>query len=449
MNTSITGFLLVLLFVCSGCDHSETQAPIVKEQEVTDYLNTEKFQQSVQINRIEDNISFWRNKLKSDPSSITYRSKLGAALIQHFDVKRDIRDLNKAGDLLKAADSLSGIKNAERLQALSNLAIKKHQFREAYRYARKALDIGDEESTSHLLLFDTMMERGEAELAKRHLDKVKNPYNFAYLIRRARYKDYRGQLDSAIYYMEKAQDIAAPHSRLAAWTAGTLGDMYGHAGKVQKSYRLYRKVLQMEHTGDTYLHSLKGIAWIAFAHDRNTTLAVKILNFVDRQVESPDVRLTLADIAAFEGDRERKKRYLRAFVEEAQKPDYRGMYDTRLIEIAATELNDTDRAMELVEKELINRPAPGIYDLKAWVYLKQGHERKALETARKHVEGETYEPLPAYHMAHIYLANGKLGKATEYFSEAVEAGFELGPAIKRIAENKLLSLKNSPIASHK
>lgn len=236
--------------------------------------------------------------------------------------------------------------------------------------------------------------------------------------------------------MEKAAERIDFNTNLSAWSKSNLGDMYGHDNQVGKSYQAYLDVLEKEKAGGSYLHVLKGIAWIAYAHDNNTELAKKILQFVDDQIGSPDVKLTLAEIAEFEGNTQKKEEYLKAYVEEARKPVYFGMYDAYLIDIAAAEMGQTEWAMQLVEKELDNRPSPQIYDLQAWTYLHQDQPEKALEIIEKHVEGKTYEPVPAYHMARIYDANGMQEKAQKYYKEALAAGYELGPVtVKGIKEN--------------
>lgn len=43
------------------------------------------------------------------------------------------------------------------------------------------------------------------------------------------------------------------------------------------------------------------------------------------------------------------------------------------------------------------------------------------------LKAKTYEPVPAYHMARIYDANGMQDKARKYYEEALAAGYELGP----------------------
>lgn len=416
-----------LLLVGIGCTKTDMEAPIVQQDEIRRYLTEEAFNTSTELNRIEQNISFWKDKLAADPEAVTYHTKLGSAYAQRFSVTKDIRDLQKADSLLNKALDMPGGNNVGTMHALANLSITKHHFKEAYEYSNSALEIGDEKRMSMQLKYDAMMERGDYQLAGQILDRLQNPYSFSYLVRLSKFKDYEGQLDSAMHYMEKAQQVVDHSNNLTAWSKSNLADMYGHANQVRQSYEHYLEVLAMTNTGGSYLHSLKGIAWITYAYDKNPELAKEILHFVDEQIHSPDIKPMLAEIAEYEGDAKRKEQLLRAFVKEARKPRYFGMYDATLIDIAATEIDNTDWAMELVEKELTNRPSPQIYDLMAWTLLHRDKPEKALEIIKKHVEGQTHEPVPAYHMAKVYHANGLESEARKYFEEALAAGYELGP----------------------
>lgn len=432
--------LTAVIIIFTACSETQNTGPVVNENEIEKYLTTESFEASSGLESATKNIEFWKKKLASDSRGMTYHAKLAGAYSSRFGITKNIEDLQRADSLYRAAYQLPGGQNVGNLQALAQLSITQHHFKEAQKYSFKALAVGDEKATSHLLLFDTMMERGDYELAKQNLNRLKNTSSFAYLIRLSKYKDYEGKLDSAIYYMEKAAKRIDHNSGLRAWSKSNLADMYGHANRVQDSYDAYLQVLQEEQTGGAYLHSLEGIAWIAYAHDGNTELAKKILQFVDEQIKSPDVNLKLAEIAEYEGKSEQKEKYLKAFIEEAKKPAYFGMYDAYLVEIAATEMDNYDWAMQLVDEELKNRPNPQTYDLKAWTYLYRGEFEKALAIIENKVKGHTYEPVPAYHMAKIYKANGMTEEARKYFKEALAASYELGPVIKQNIRQELRSL---------
>ena len=189
------------------------------------------------------------------------------------------------------------------------------------------------------------------------------------------------------------------------------------------------------------MHSLEGIAWIAYAHDDNPELARQILSFVDSRITSPEVKLTLAEIAEYQNQPKEKEQYLQAFIKEARKPAYDSMFDAYLIQVFATEKNNFDQAKELLSKELSNRPNPLTYHLKALTYLQMGEAERALDIIESKVKGYTHEPVPALHMAKVYKANGLKGKARRYFEDVLTAGYELGPLATNIIKQELVEMQ--------
>lgn len=439
LNSSI--ILLLVIGIVQACGKVEQESQhIVQESHINKFLTEDAFRSSTGLEEIEGNISFWKKKLATAPNSMIYHSKLAGAFAYKFGVTKNISDLHHADSLYNVALKLPGGKNVENLQALTHLAITKHRFAEAQRLASEALAIGEKKAASQLLMFDIQMERGDYELALRQLENLEHKQSFGYQIRLSRFKDYQGDLDSAIHYMERANGRIGHNHSLLAWSQSNLGDKYGHANHIQKSYQSYLRVLQEEQTGGSWLHSLEGMAWIAYAHDKNPELAERILLFVDRNIGSPEVKLQLAELAEYQNQPDKKMKYIRAFVKEAGKPDYYRMYDTYLIEVLALEMNNADRAMELLAEELKNRPNPLSFNLQALVYLQMGEAEKALKIIENKVKGHTHEPLPAFHMAKVYKANGLKAKARTYFREALLASYELGPVTAGYINKELDSL---------
>ena len=427
-NLNLLSSLLLLLAICVACNlNKRPNKQVVHVGEIEKFLNEESFKNSSGLANANSNIEFWRQKLVSNPKSMVYHAKLAGFYSKRFTILKNIDDLRRADSLYGRALQLPGGQNAGNLQVMAQLSITKHQFKQAQEYVLQALEEGSNRATSYMLLYDALMERGEYEWAKQNLDRLDNKKSFAYRIRLSKYKDYEGDLDSAIYYMEEAAHRIKHDLTLRAWSQSNLGDMYGHANRINDSYRSYLKVLQEEETGGSYLHSLKGIAWIAYAHDDNPELAGKILRFVDSQIESPEVKPMLAELADYMNHTKKKEQYIKAFVTEAKKPIYYGMYNTYLIEFAVTEMNNYEWAMQLVSEELENRPNPQIYNLEALAFLQQGDAEKALKIIEEKVKGYTYEPGPVLNMAKIYKANGMDKEAGKYFKEALKASYELGP----------------------
>jgi tetratricopeptide (TPR) repeat protein len=200
--------------------------------------------------------------------------------------------------------------------------------------------------------------------------------------------------------------------------------MYGHAGRIEDSYQMYLNVLENKPTS---YHALKGIAWIAYANDKSPAEAKKILHTLASVKPLPDVHFLLAEIAAYEHDFEEEKQQLGIFYQKASQKKYQGMYSKYLIEIENNLYKNHAQAIALARNEIDKRPTPMAYDLLAWSYYHAGDYTKALDVAQTYIEGKTYEPEIAYHLASIYLAIGNTAKAKEYYQQVLESAYELGP----------------------
>lgn len=412
--------LLLLAFVAFSCSW--------KKNHITDVQDYERFLHPATLisdRDIQNEMLFWENRLKTRPGDEVSVVKLASLYSEKFRITGRYEDIRASDSLYQAVLSDMG-PSAQTLQALAANAITQHQFQQARIYAERALAIGDKKAASLLILSDIYLELGDVFRASKTLDDFKNKNSFAFLIRHAKLKDQKGELDSAIVSMEKAYTRVKSNEKLAQWALSNLADMYGHAGRVENSYQTYLKVLEAD-PDNTYC--LKGIAWILFSHENNTAEAKRIIHAIAARQWMPETHLVLAEIAEFEGDMEEKNKHLHRFITKVSRPGYKTMYNKYLSLIYAEELGHPDIALKIAGEEIMNRPTAQSYDLKAWSLYKQEKYQDALSVAESYVEGETYEPELLYHLGMIFLANGKDERAEKYLQEALESEFELGPSI--------------------
>jgi tetratricopeptide (TPR) repeat protein len=426
---------IVLLYTAAGC--TEEVSTIVDKTEVRTYLDQELFVERSGIEKVNEEIIFWTSRLEENETPV-YKLKLASAYQAKFGITKDVSYLAMAELLLQESNEFYKGGNAGVLQALAQLSITKHDFRSAINYAEKALAVGEDKLLSHMIIYDASMETGEFEHAKYILEhEIVNKSSFNYLIRRSQFEDYSGNASESINALEKGAERIDYSNTLSAWAYSNLGDRLGHEGNVPRSYEMFIEALNKENGGASYLHSLKGIAYISYAHDGDIEFAREIINFVSENLESPDSYLFLAEMAEYEGDTEKKDEYIRIFYDRASDPKYYGMYDSELIQLAATEFGDFEVAEALMQKELENRPNPMTYDLQAWVKFHKGEIEEAQKILNEKVLGKTYEPVPAYHAGVIMKSAGNEEKAKELLNYAKEASFELGPVTVRDIDTKL------------
>jgi hypothetical protein len=391
-----------------------------------------------QVNKINQEISFWKNRLRADTGSFVNMAELASYQLRLFKTTGNIASLLTGDSLLKRSSVKLNHTNPELLYSLSQTCVTQHQFIQSASYISSAEKAKGDLYTIRLLQFDTNMELGHFDKAYKNLQSLSDKESFDYIIRKAKWEDHQGNLSAAIALMEKAYEkVKDKNKNLYCWVLANLSDMYGHAGRVQEAYNGYINVLKKDPAN---LYCLKGIAWIAYSHDNNAIEAKRILQYILTQTDMPDLKLMLAEIAETEGNMDEKQRLINEFVATVTKPGYGDMYNKYLVKIYSENIPEYHKALAIAEKELTNRFTPETCDMMAWVQYKLGDNKKAYETAHGFVKYKTFEPDALLHTAFIYAANGKIKEARAMLNECLESSFELGPlSVKQIKE-KLASL---------
>ncbi len=419
MNRIIISLSVLCIF--SACKNNRIAHPSDYNVFLFDNNRIEK-----PLEKVNTEIDFWQQKLSEDTGSYVNMLELASNHIKRFKVSGHVNDLHVADSFY--ARCLSKVKNTEPeiYFSIAQNAITQHRFQDAWKYLNLADSIGVNPYVIKLLKFDAAMEIGLYQEAANNLDQVKNENEFDYLVRKAKWEDHNGHLDKAILLMEKALVLAEDSKKnsMILWAKSNLGDMYGHAGRVEEAYKNYLDVLKID---SSYLYALKGIAWIAYSHDKNTKEATRILHYILSQTNMPDLYLTLAEIAEWDGDTTLKKEYTSKFLSIVENPAYGNMYNKYLINIYAGELKDFDKALAIAEKEVASRPTPETYNWLAWVYYQQGEVNKARELVQNYVLGKTFEPDALLHAAYIFQDTGEKNTANKLFQECISSSFELGP----------------------
>ena len=335
------------------------------------------------------------------------------------DIDLSIDYLRKKGISKAAVQYRDGFE-----RGLAHNLISQHRFSEADSILQKSYKGVSHKRASQLMLFDAAMELGKYKEAYGLLNALKDMSDINYLIRLSKWSDYKGDLDSAIKYMEMARDMAESMDNvpLKIWTYSNLGDYYGHAGRVADAYQYYLKTLELQ-PDNAYVK--KGIAWIAYAAEGNASEAHRILDTLMQNHRIPDYHLLKAELYHFQGDKENAEKEEAAFIKSVKEGDYGAMYNTYLIELYV-DTNPT-KALEIAKQEVGNRATPETYQLLALAQLKNGMKQEALATIQNHVVGKTFEPAAQFTTALIYKANGMDKEVKELKKELLTASFEVGP----------------------
>lgn len=383
---------------------------------------------------VQSEIDFWENKFNAAPNQILYLSLLASNYSKLFENTGNVKYLYKAEELFLKSNETYKYSVVGTICSLARNYISQHRFKEALVLANKALVIGEGKKETQKLLFDVNMELGNYAQAEQNLKAIKDGSDFDYLIRVSKWNDYLGDLKTAISLMEKAKDIAVANNNksLEIWTYSNLGDLNGHAGNIQKSYDYYLKTLELEPNNS---YALKGIAWIAFSHERNTAEANRIIDKISKRHHTPDFYLLKAQIGEYENNMVAKNENLTAYFQMLESINYGAMYNKYNVLIYADDKRTASKAVEIAKIEVAHRPTPDSYDLLAWSYYNLGDAKKALEIAEKYVVGKSFEPKLNYHLATIYKANNKEAKIVSIKEELLNSIYELGPNMEQKISN--------------
>ncbi|APQ15956.1 tetratricopeptide repeat protein [Maribacter hydrothermalis] len=415
--------LLLVVMLVSSCDTKNQEAIANKE----DY---NKFLVSNEIKTTSKYFELWNSKIRPDSIQLTSFGVVGGEYNRYFQKTGEIEFLKKAEKSLKKAVEIANIGKPGFYRSLARNYISQHRFKEALQLADSAAAIGGDKNETQSLFFDLHMELGNYELAETYLDSLKNMSDFGYLIRIAKWNDYKGDLDTTINFMEKARDKAesAKNKDLMLWSYTNLGDYYGHAGRIEDSYNQYLKSLEIDNDN---AYAKKGIAWIAFSNDDNPEEALRILDSVTKTYSAPDYYLLKAEIADYMGNDLIRTKNLDHYFSKVKDVAYGDMYNAYNLDLFIGETKQYDQALVLAQKEVVNRPTPESYSWLGYSYLKKGNEKRALEIMDEHVSGKTFEPALLFQAAEVYKANGQEERVKDLKNELMGALYELGPNMEK------------------
>ncbi len=412
-------FLPIALLFLASCQQKGNEFKTDKE----DY---DRFLASAPVKPTSKYFKLWNDKIKSDSTQLLSLGNVAGEYSRFFKATGDIQYLKDAEQSLKKAVEIAAVGKSGYLRALARNYISQHRFKEALVLAKEARALGSGEKETQRLLFDLHMELGNYDLANQYLDSIQNMSDFGYLIRVAKWNDHKGDLDTAIQFMEKAtaKAVSSKNKSLLLWSYTNLADFYGHAGRIEDSYKLYLRALQIDPQN---AYAKKGIAWIVYSYERNGEEALRILDAIMEKNKSPEYYLLKAEVASFLNNDILRVQALDDYYKVvASNKNYGDMYNAYNVDFLLS-MEVEQKAFELAQEEVLNRPTPESYGLFAYSLLQLGEKQKAMQVIEEHVVNATYEPAILQQAAEIYKANGKKDRVSELKKELLAATYELGP----------------------
>lgn len=412
--------ICLLIFGLYSCS---TQPNPIVDTQLTDSLLTHYTKSSFD-KQIGEELRFWKSRVDSNPDAYTPLVQYAGTLIQRFHSFGNMADLLVADSILNTLNKAFQETDAGLLRSLAALNITRHRFKAADACVQKALTIGSEKYASTLLFFDTRFELGFYTSAQKALHTCRSTNDYGYLFRLAKWKHFKGETDSAAFYMQKAALLAGASLYLKQTAQSNLADLYLHEGKLEKAGELYIDNL-LQNSSD--FHSWQGVARLMLMHDNDYERAEKIFRFIGSNNQLPDALYNLVWVAEQKQDSFLAKKRAADFVSRATDSSYGGMYHKYLIELYTGILNDPFKAVAISEKEVNNRATPQTYAWWVWSLHKAGADAKAMELYKTYVSGKPLEALELFWMGKMMKDLGKQYNAVEFFKAADKNRFDLSP----------------------
>lgn len=383
------------------------------------------YQPTEQINQQKSELQFWQERLAAKQNENAYKSKLAGAHSKMFGLTADIEHLKQAEKLLLEISASQPINRSSVLRALARNYISQHRFCEALDAALEADLEGEDKRANMLVLSDIYGELGEWEEQASRLNKLSNKEDFDYFIRLAKWEDQQGNLDFAIAYLERAEDIASSSKQGAQinWIRTNLADFYGHAGDIDKSKSYFNKALQGD-PGNWY--AMKGLAWIAYSGEGNADKALEILGHLKGNCKSPDVEMLEAEILEYTEEVKEAAELITKVKDVVEGPAYGHMYNHFLLDYYLMQEPNLEKAEKIALQEIRERAVPGSYDLLAQVLFAKGDLEEARRISKTYIWEKTFEPSILMNQLSFFQGN-ESPYLIQVEEELKSARFELGP----------------------
>jgi tetratricopeptide (TPR) repeat protein len=350
------------------------------------------------------------------PDSIQVRNRLARTYIQKARENGDASFFNLAESLLtKSLEKEPN--NAEAIGLRAWVALFKHEFKDAARWAEKGLAQSPQTSFYYGLLSDAHLEMGDYPEALSYAQKMVDlrPDQGSYS-RAAYLRSIHGDSAGAVELWQTAIRSGAANAENTAWCRVELGDEYFNGGKLAKAEEAYQAALK---TFPGYHRGLAGMGKVRAAQKRWAESA----EFYQRAagvIPYPQYISFLGDVyTRMQKFEEARKQY--DLVEYIAKLDRvnQVLYNRDLALFYADHHANPDEALRLAQKELEVRKDIYTYDILAWAYYQNQRYPEAKRAIDQAMKLGTRDARIFFHAGMIASALGNQKAARNYLTQAI------------------------------
>jgi tetratricopeptide (TPR) repeat protein len=382
----------------------------------------------------DERIKMYETLVNSKPGDFHYQSLLAGAFIQKMRETMDPGYLDRASKIVETVLSADGA-DYEALRLRSQIELERHDFTKVAEYSRELIANSPDDPWNWGTLGDSLMELGQYDKAAEAYQRMVNmrpdlsSYN-----RASYYRFVSGDAAGAIEVMKRAIDAGSPSSENVAWCYVDLGNMYFKIGRVSEAESAYLSALR---AFPGYYPAYAGQGR-AYAAQGKITEAIESYKRAQSAVPLVEYAGALQDLYALSGqpDEARKQAAMVDMIDKMEQAG--GLNVNRNLAMAYADRDrKTDRALELVERELSGRRDIYTYDALAWALYKNKKYEDAGKAKEKALELGTPEPAFYYHAGMIERALGQTDRARKHLEKALALNARFDPRQAPLAEAAL------------
>lgn len=380
-------------------------------------------------------VMFWSDRVVENDLDYLSRTNLAVAYLELARTSGDFALYDTAEGPLREALALNP-RYSPTLSALAEVHLGRHEFPAALETAAQAIE-HDPSSVEALAAFgDAHLELGNYDEATQAYEalhrRVPGPESEARL---AGLAFTLGRPDESVERAARALELAGPDPELSYYAALTAFAL--DSGQLDLADETATTALARYPDAGAAIETLA----LVRSQQGDLELAAELYEQVLKLGPDPGVHDALGDIyTRLDRPDDAKTQY--AAVEPAARAITTSplVFDRDIVQHLADNKFDTERAVEMAERDLLNRQDINAYDTLAWALYANGDHDKAAEVSERALSTGTRDPHLLYRAGIIAAANGDNETADDHLTAAlaVNPNFDVIYAIH--AEETLAAL---------
>jgi len=261
--------------------------------------------------KTDSTIEFYQSKLMEDPTSYSFHNKLAQAYIQKARETGNIDYYEKAKASLEISLKINP-KNYNGLVYMAMANASEHNFKEALKYAKIAVELNPDKSYGFGVLGDAYLELGQTRNAEKAYEKMieLKPGLDSYS-RLSNLRDKKGDIQGAVKAMEKAYEAGLKDSRTSkenlSWTQVMIGAKYLDQAQYDKAEEYFSTAVEIKPDYYLALEHLAEVKAIKGNFEEAISLYEKTLELAPK----PEFYVALANVYKNQGNNEKAQELYR------------------------------------------------------------------------------------------------------------------------------------------